>query len=334
MTKRRATAAGDAPAGAPGASDGARLPSATVRFPSDFVARLGAFAVQLSAAREREEVGRRRTLQGEGQEFVGHRPYRPGEDLRRLDWDLLARVDRPFVLVHRSEAREEWAIAIDTSASMGVGRPGKLQSAAESAAGAVAVGLRLGARIALVALGPNGNVRRIDVHRPADLVRALDFLESLRSSGEVGLEAFLGGPERRPVPPFAPGGGASAAGRVLVFGDLLDVEVASVLRLVGGRRRIHIGQVLAPLEWDPERSDPGRGGEATDATSVGTLWVDAETGQRRRSGADGGRALDAYAGRLERFVGRWSSLAAGHAVTHRAWSSEEPFEAHLPDLLR
>ena len=40
-------------------------------------------AAQLSATREREEVGRRRTLQGEGQEFVGHRPYRPGEDLRK-----------------------------------------------------------------------------------------------------------------------------------------------------------------------------------------------------------------------------------------------------------
>ena len=71
------------------------VPSPTVRFPADFVSRLGAFAAQLSATREREEVGRRRTLQGEGQEFVGHRPYRPGEDLRKLDWDLYARVDRP-----------------------------------------------------------------------------------------------------------------------------------------------------------------------------------------------------------------------------------------------
>lgn len=333
MTARRPTADGD---GLPRAADGLesagghRPPSATVRFPDDFVARLGAFAVQLSAAREREEVGRRRTLQGEGQEFVGHRPYRPGEDLRRLDWDLFARVDRPFVFVHSSEAREEWAIAIDTSASMGVGRPGKLQSAAESAAGAVAVGLRLGARIALAALAPNGNARRIDVRRPADLVRALDFLESLRATGDVGLEAFVGGGERRPVPPFAPGGGASAAGRLLLFGDLLDVEVASVLRLVGGRRRLHLGQVLAPLEWDPERE-----GEGDDAAGGGTLWVDAETGERRRTGSgDGGRALDRYAGRLERFVGRWSSVAAGHAVTHRAWSSDEPFEAHLPDLLR
>ena len=38
-----------------------------------------------SPLREREEVGRRRALQGEGEEFVGHRPYRIGDDLRHLD---------------------------------------------------------------------------------------------------------------------------------------------------------------------------------------------------------------------------------------------------------
>ncbi len=298
------------------------LPSPTVRFPTDFVARLGAFAAQLSATREREEVGRRRTLQGEGQEFVGHRPYRPGEDLRKLDWDLFARVDRPFVFVHRSEAREEWAIVLDTSASMGVGTPGKLQSAAESAAAAIAVGLHFGAHIKLAALDPSGRPTQVDVARTADLNRALAFLESLRASGDVGLEAFVGGTASGPRPPVA-AGGATGAGRVLLFGDFLGVEVASVLRLLGGRRHVHLGQVLAPQEWDP-------GGDGAEPTA----WVDAESGERRRSGAGTGRSFDAYQRRLERFVEAWSGLAAGHAVTHRAWSSDEPFEAHLPDLLR
>ncbi|MEM9800845.1 MAG: DUF58 domain-containing protein, partial [Planctomycetota bacterium] len=196
-----------------GESSRVELPSPHVEFGPGFLARLGAFAAHLAAAREREEVGRRRTLEGEGQEFVGHRPYRPGEDLRRLDWDLFARVDRPYVFVHRSDAREEWAVALDSSASMGVGRPGKLQSAAEVAAAIVALGLRLGARVALVAVGPGGRKTPIDASRTADLGRALKALESLVAEGRNGLGAFVGAEGRRPLPPIAPGG-RGGAGRV------------------------------------------------------------------------------------------------------------------------
>ena len=130
------------------------LPSPGVTIGPALVRRFGSFAGRLAAAREREEVGRRRALQGEGEEFVGHRPYRVGDDLRHLDWTLLARRgDRPFVRVHRSSASERWLVALDPSASMGIGRPGKLQSAAEAAGAAMALGLRLGSSITLLVPG-------------------------------------------------------------------------------------------------------------------------------------------------------------------------------------
>ena len=289
------------------------LPSPGVSLPPALLSRIGAFATHVSAAREREEVGRRRTLQGDGQEFVGHRPYRPGEDLRRFDWDLLARLDRPFVRVHRSEAREEWWIGVDTSASMGVGVPGKLQSAAEAAAAAIAVGLRLGARITLVAQGPAGAPVRVDLERTADLGRALGALEGLTATGSGGLEALLagGGHSLR----------ARAAGRVLLLGDLLDVDPASVLRLLGGRRRLHLGQVLAPEEWDP-------------ASGGASAFVDPESGLGRWGGAGERSGLQQYERSLEAFLERWSGLAAAHGMSHRVWSTSEAFESFLPDLLR
>ena len=205
------------------------LPSPEVELPGTYLSRIGAFATQLAAAREREEVGRRRTLQGDGQEFVGHRPYRPGEDLRRFDWDLLARLDRPYVRVHRSEAREDWWIAVDASASMGVGRPGKLQSAAEAAGASIAVGLRLGARITLVSSGGEGPSRPVQLTRTAELGHGLAALGSMSAGGRGGLEDLVASRGHR--------AGARGCGRLLLFGDFIDVDPADVLRLLGGRRR-------------------------------------------------------------------------------------------------
>lgn len=305
--------------GAPGPRELPSVPSPGVEFSADLLPRLGAFTTQLAAAREREEVGRRRTLRGDGQEFVGYRPYRPGEDLRRFDWDLLARLDRPYVRVHRSEAREDWWIAVDSSASMGVGRPGKLQSAAEAAAATIAAGLRLGARITLVSSDGEAERRPVQLSRISDLGRGLAALGAMTAEGRGGLEALVLSQRHRAA--------ARGCGRALLFGDLLDVDPADVLRLLGGRRRLHLGQVLAPEEWDPSAMDEGG--------SLGAhAFIDPELGLKRSAGADPRRALEAYEQSLEGFLGRWSELAAAHGISHRVWSSAEPFERFLPDLLR
>ncbi len=271
----------------------------------------------MRAAREHEEAGRRRTLEGEGQEFVGYRPYRAGEDLRALDWELLARLDRPFVRVHRSEAREDWWVGIDASASMGVGTGGKLQSAAEAAAATLAVGLRFGAHVTLAWTDAGGAFRRFTARRAPDLAPALAALEGLvvNSGPGGGLEGLLDrgrGPARR------------RAGRLILLGDLLDVDLRAVLGLLGGRRRIHLGQILAPEEWDPSLVLSGR---------RAVSWVDPETGARTASDEDA-VALTRYARQLEDFVERWSSLARTHRMVHHVWSAGDPFESHLKELLR
>ena len=294
------------------------LPSPGVELPGSFLSRIGAFATQLAAAREREEVGRRRTLQGDGQEFVGYRPYRPGEDLRRFDWDLLARLDRPYVRVHRSEAREDWWVAVDASASMGVGRPGKLQSAAEAAGASIAVGLRLGARITLVSSGGEATARPVQLTRTAELGRGLTALGAMSAGGRGGLEDLVASRGHR--------AGARGCGRLLLFGDFIDVDPADVLRLLGGRRRLHLGQVLAPEEWNPAIA--GLGSDGADS------FVDPESGARRRAGDDLPRGLERYEQSLEAFIERWSDLAAAHGISPRAWSSADAFEGFLPDLLR
>lgn len=55
---------------------------------------------------------------GAGLEFADYRKYAPGDDLRYLDWGLLARTDRLYVKVFREEADLSVHIFLDASASM------------------------------------------------------------------------------------------------------------------------------------------------------------------------------------------------------------------------
>ncbi|UUO04359.1 DUF58 domain-containing protein [Blastopirellula sp. J2-11] len=56
--------------------------------------------------------------QGGAGEFVDFREYSGGEDLRRLDWKLLARTGKGFVRLHQEETNLVCMLAIDASESM------------------------------------------------------------------------------------------------------------------------------------------------------------------------------------------------------------------------
>ena len=60
----------------------------------------------------------RSRLRGVSPEFTEYRPYRQGDDTRRLDWRLLARTDRAFLRVTSERATLGTLFAVDASASM------------------------------------------------------------------------------------------------------------------------------------------------------------------------------------------------------------------------
>ena len=57
-------------------------------------------------------------LAGESMEFMDHREYQPGDDLRRLDWAAYARSDKMFVKLYRQEVCPHLDVVIDGSRSM------------------------------------------------------------------------------------------------------------------------------------------------------------------------------------------------------------------------
>ena len=52
-------------------------------------------------------------------EFSQHRPYRPGDDLKHLDWKVLARTDRLYTRQFSETTNLSVMLVLDTSASMG-----------------------------------------------------------------------------------------------------------------------------------------------------------------------------------------------------------------------
>lgn len=75
---------------------------------------LSATATRIGALKG-ERKSRRR---GTSIEFADYRNYTQGDDLRRLDWNVYARLERPFIKVTHDEEELAVHIMVDTSASM------------------------------------------------------------------------------------------------------------------------------------------------------------------------------------------------------------------------
>jgi uncharacterized protein (DUF58 family) len=63
-------------------------------------------------------------LRGPGFDFDEHQVYRPGDDVRRIDWNVTARFDTPFVRHTHAERELNVVIAMDASRSMELGASG------------------------------------------------------------------------------------------------------------------------------------------------------------------------------------------------------------------
>lgn len=283
------------------------LPCPGVELGPAFVRRLERLVLKVEAARERRDGSGSARIAGGGEEFAGFRSYRPGEDLRQLDWSLYARLDQPYVRVTRREASEAWTILLDTSASMGCGPPGKLQCAAEHAAALASVGLRRGARVSLLA----SDGRTLALRTVRDLPLLYRWLREARARGGVG----LGGALQQ--------GGPRESGRIFVLGDLLDVRPRELLETLRGRRGagvdVSLAQVLAPLEVSPET------GQMVD-------WTCPESGERVRVAVDEG-SIARYGQLLEEALEAWASAAARHAARYVLLRSDVEFEEGVREVL-
>jgi len=276
---------------------------AVIRLDTRFVARAGRLAESFSAQRARagESTGAARRLGG-GDELVGHRPLRVGEDARDLDWELFARLERPFVRERRREAGERWAIVVDTSLSMGLGTPSKLQRAAESACAFAAAGLRMGARVDLVTFSRADapNAETLTCSRESDWLRCVRWLAGRRAEGARSIVELCGHAK------------VLAARRVYLLTDSFDSAPSQLLPLARRGRSLCMLAVLAPQELDPRASD-------------GVVWLDPERGARVAVELDA-PTLERYRAALRAHLEHWSAAFARRGQAWKLAPSSHEFE--------
>src|SRR6187397_3257950 len=88
---------------------------------------------------------------GTSTEFCDFRDYSPGDDVRFVDWNIFARIERPYLKQFHHEEELHVAIIIDASRSMAF--EGKLELARRIAASFGVIGLRGQEKVSVTVLG-------------------------------------------------------------------------------------------------------------------------------------------------------------------------------------
>jgi uncharacterized protein (DUF58 family) len=194
--------------------------------------------------RGRMKGERRSKRKGQSVEFADFRPYVAGDDLRFIDWNLFARLDKLFLKMFLEEEDLHFFALIDTSASMEFGSPTKLQYAKQLAASLGFIGLCRADRVRIETLNQ-------DLRRPGPVLRGrhslwrmVQHLDTITSAGDTTLAQGVKNFCLR----------NSGRGILVLISDMMDKSgYEDALRyLVAQQMDVYVIQVLSAEELDPD----------------------------------------------------------------------------------
>jgi|GEM_PF-1330014 len=128
----------------------------------------------------------RRSPAASGNDFLGYRDYRAGDDLRALDWRTSARARHPQVKQFGSEFSTRWFICLDRSASMRLPESGKWALASHLAAAFAYVLLHAGNRVGLLVFSSGIDTLCVSGNGREQYTRLLDVIRRCRPREEGG----------------------------------------------------------------------------------------------------------------------------------------------------
>jgi len=192
----------------------------------------------------RQKGDRRSKRKGESSEFADYRNYVSGDDLRHIDWNIYARLDRLFLKLFLEEEDLNVSILLDVSKSMAEGKPDKSLFAKRVAAAMSYIALCNHNRVNLYAYRDGVVGQLAGVRGRRNMSRVVQFLESTAIEGGSRFTAAARAFALR----------HTQKGIVLVLSDFLDKSgVQDGLRYLFGRSLdIYLIQVLSPQELNPD----------------------------------------------------------------------------------
>ena len=211
----------------------------------DFLARLEQLElVSRKIFMGRMKGERRSKKKGQSVEFADYRNYVVGDDLRFLDWNLYARLDKLFIRLFMEEEDLHFYVLIDNSLSMDFGNPAKLHYAKQVAAALGFIGLVNLDRVVIEAFNDRLTQSMPAVRGRRSVWRMMDFLKKLEPAGPSDLKKSLKAFSMK----------CSGKGIVVLLSDFMDKEgYEEALRyLVARQLDIYVIQILSQEEIEPD----------------------------------------------------------------------------------
>lgn len=176
-------------------------------------------------------------------EFADFRNYVDGDDLRHLDWNVLARLDTPVMRTYQDEEDLQVYLLLDATASMEFGEPSKLEVARKFASAFGYVGLIGGDSVRIKIVGHKqpvkpalrGKVNAFRLFKGIGQPAVEGQSESLNQALQILLRSQL------------------KPGIVLLISDGLDPEIPSTLRALGSRGfEVWFFHLLSDADLNPD----------------------------------------------------------------------------------
>jgi uncharacterized protein (DUF58 family) len=237
-----------------------------------FLRKLDRLSLLIRRAMVGDMQGERRSpRRGSSVEFADFRPYTVGDDIRQIDWNLYARLERFFLKLFVAEEELTIHLLVDTSQSMQWGDPNKLAYALQLAGSFGYIALSGSDRVTVTAFGGKAQVLP-GVRGKRGAFSLFTFLQQLRASGAVSIDAACQRYTRM----------ARLQGPLLLCTDLLDPNWKEALRVLSTRGfEVTLLHVLAPQELSPQLEGDIRLVDSEDGPSI-ELTADIDTLQRYR----------------------------------------------------
>ena len=254
----------------------------------------------------------RSTRKGHSLEFADYRSYVQGDDLRHIDWKILARLDRLFLKMFMEEEDLFVHIVLDASHSMGMGEPDKFLYARRLAASLSYVALAATHRVSIFPFSAALRETFPSTRGRGQIRRVLSYLEGLRPEGSTRALESLQGFRRRIL----------GSGFVFVVSDLLDKDgfEEALKVMLSGRFEVVVFHLLSP----DEEQVPWEGD-----------WrvVDVEDGEAV-SVSLGASFKDQYAETVRKFRGEHRSVCRRLGFHYVPVRTDFPLEVLLMERLR
>ena len=233
-----------------------------------FLKQLDPFYIRAKPAFRGKFRGERRSLnRGTGMEFADYRVYEPGDDLRHVDWNIYARLDRLFIKLFHTDEDLSLALLIDNSRSMEFGSPTKLLCAKQIAAALGYIALAHADSIAVYTCAERLSLMLPPTTGKSQFPRLTKALDVIVASGQTRLTECL-----KQLPTYQ-----RRAGIAVILSDFLDPSgYTDGFKILSGHgfslTAIH---VISPEEMDPQTH--------LENIPTGGDWLveDAETGETR-----------------------------------------------------